>query len=238
MVTILDEKTMIDLVSALAESTCMREAVDHVVGFAVRSTGTAFGGITLIQAGGRRFETVGATHPDVERADQLQYELREGPCIDAAVEARSVHSESLADDPRWPRWGPAAVELGFHSIISAEIHGRGQRFGALNLYGSSRTTFSPDDVDVARLFAGHGAIALTNARSEDGLLQALDTRTQIGQAQGILMERFDLDADQAFAVLRRYSQESNRRIGEIVAEIVATRRLPDAFEAHRRGMAG
>lgn len=219
---------MLDLVSALAESTCMTEAVEHVVGFAVRSTGTAFGGITLIQAGGHRFETVGATHRDVERADRLQYELREGPCVDAAVEISSVHSESLADDPRWPRWGPAAAELGFQSVISAEVHGRGQRIGSLNLYGGSRTTFSPDDVDVARLFAGHGAIALTNARSEDGLLQALDTRTLIGQAQGILMERFDLEADQAFAVLRRYSQESDRRIGEIVVEIVATRQLPES----------
>jgi GAF domain-containing protein len=200
------------------------------VGFAVRSTGTAFGGITLIQAGGRKFMTVGATHPLVLRADQLQYELREGPCVDAAVEIKSVHSGSLAEDPRWPTWGPAAAELGFHSIISAEVHGRGQRIGALNLYGGSSKAFSPDDVEMARMFAGHGAIALANARSEETLLQALETRTLIGQAQGILMERFDLDADHAFAVLRRYSQESNRRIGEIVAEIVATRQLPDCVE--------
>jgi GAF domain-containing protein len=231
MVMTLDEKTMIELVTALAESATMSDAVDLVVGFAVRSTGTAFGGITLIQAGGRRFETVGATHPDVLRADQLQYELREGPCIDAAVMIRSLHSESLADDPRWPRWGPAVAELGFHSIISAEVHGRGQRIGALNLYGSSCATFSPDDVEMARMFAGHGAIALANARSEETLLQALETRTLIGQAQGILMERFDLDADHAFSVLRRYSQESNRRISEIVAEIVATRQLPECVEA-------
>jgi len=173
---------------------------------------------------------VGATDPRVERADALQYELREGPCVDAAVEVRSVHSESLEHDARWPRWGPAAAELGFHSIISAEVHGRGQRIGAVNLYGTSHTTFTSDDLDVARLFAGHGAIALANARSEDTLLEALDTRTMIGQAQGILMERFDLDAEQAFAVLRRYSQESNRRVGEIVAEIVATRQLPDSVE--------
>lgn len=231
MVTSLDEKTMIELVSALAESTTMGDAVEHVVGFAVRSTGTAFGGITLIQAGGRRFETVGATHPQVVRADQLQYELREGPCVDAAVEIRSLHSESLGDDPRWPRWGPAAAELGFHSIISAEVHGRGQRIGALNLYGRSPMAFTPDDVDMARMFAGHSAIALANARSEETLLQALDTRTLIGQAQGILMERFDLDADQAFSVLRRYSQESNRRICEIVKEIVATRQLPECVKA-------
>lgn len=231
MVTSLDEKTMIELVSALAECTTMSDAVDHVVGFAVRSTGTTYGGITLIQAGGRRFETVGATHPRVVQADRLQYELKEGPCVDAALEVRSLHSESLADDPRWPRWGPAAAELGFHSIISAEVHGRGHRIGALNLYGSARTAFTPDDVDMARMFAGHGAIALANARSEESLLQALDTRTLIGQAQGILMERFDLDADHAFSVLRRYSQESNRRIGEIVKEIVATRQLPECVEA-------
>lgn len=231
MVTTLDEQTMVELVSALAECSTMREAIEHVVGFAVRSTGTAFGGITLIQAGGRRFETVGATHPQVERADHLQYELREGPCVDAAVDQRSAHSNSLANDPRWPTWGPAAAELGFHSIISAEVHGRGQRIGALNLYGGAAATFNADDVDAARMFAGHGAIALANARSEETLLQALETRTLIGQAQGILMERFDLEPDHAFGVLRRYSQESNRRINEIVAEIVSTRQLPQHVEA-------
>ena len=127
MVTILDEKTMLELVSALAETTTMHDAVEHIVSFAVRSTGTSYGGITLLQAGGRRFQTVGATDPRVERADALQYELREGPCVDAAVEVKSVHSESLEHDPRWPHWGPAAAELGFHSIISAEVYSPARR---------------------------------------------------------------------------------------------------------------
>ena len=220
---------MLQLAIALAESKSVAATVHEVVRFAVESTGTAYGGVTMLQAGGRRFVTLGATCSRVEQADHLQYELREGPCVDAAVAMKSVHSESLKTDERWPRWGPAACELGFQSVISAEIHGRGQRIGALNLYGVEETQFDHEDVDLARLFAAQAAGALANMRNEEGLIQALDTRTMIGQAQGILMERFDLDADHAFDVLRRYSQESNRRIREIVAELVETRELPDDF---------
>jgi GAF domain-containing protein len=222
------DERMLQLAIALAESRTVVATVHEVVRFAVESTGTAYGGVTLLQAGGRRFESVGATDPSVEEADRLQYDLNEGPCVDAAVKVKSLHSESLKADARWPRWGPAASELGFHSIISAEIHGRGQRIGALNLYGLEETQFDAEDIDVARLFAAQAGVALANIRNELGLIEALDTRTMIGQAQGILMERYDLDAVQAFDVLRRYSQESNRRIRDIVAELVETRELPGA----------
>ena len=222
---------MLQLAIALAESKTVATTVHEVVKFAVESTGTAYGGVTMLQAGGRRFVTLGATCERVEQADHLQYELREGPCVDAAVAMKSVHSESLKTDERWPRWGPAASELGFQSVISAEIHGRGQRIGALNLYGLEETQFDLEDIDLARLFAAQAAGALANMRNEEGLIHALDTRTMIGQAQGILMERFDLDADHAFDVLRRYSQESNRRIHDIVVELVKTRELPEAFRA-------
>lgn len=228
------DQRMLQLALALAESKTVAATVHEVVKFAVESTRTTFGGVTMLQAGGRRFVTLGATCERVEQADHLQYELREGPCVDAAVAMKSSHSESLKIDQRWPRWGPAASELGFQSVISAEIHGRGQRIGALNLYGVEETQFDLEDLELARLFAAQAAVALANMRNEEGLIHALDTRTMIGQAQGILMERYDLDADHAFDVLRRYSQESNRRIGEIVAELVETRELPEAFRTLER----
>ena len=225
MPTPLDE-TMIRLAKALADTTTLSDTVHEVVAFAVESTGTTFGGITVIRSGGRRFTTLGATDPRVEKADHLQYELREGPCVDAAVKLQSLYSGSLRDDDRWPRWGPAAADMGFHSIVSAELHAGGQRIGALNLYGEQPRQFATEELDLAKLFAAQGAGAIKRQQNEDSLLEALDTRTMIGQAQGILMERFGLDADQAFSVLRRYSQDSNRRLRDIVAELVTTRDLP------------
>jgi GAF domain-containing protein len=220
------DERLIELAHALTDSTSVVDTIDQVVAFAVESTSTHFGGVTLIQTGGRSFETVGATDPLVERADHLQYDLGEGPCIDAALDSKALHSPSLRHDDRWPRWGPAAADLGFNSIISAEIHGAGQRIGAINLYGMEQAGFTLDDIDVARLFAAQAGATLWRQRNEASLLQALDTRTMIGQAQGILMERYGLSADEAFSVLRRYSQHSNQRVRDIVARLVTTRDLP------------
>ncbi len=215
------------LAAALADSATIDDTVDHVVRFAVETLGTRSGAITLIQSGGKRFETVGATDSVVLEADRLQYDLREGPCVDASVESRSLASSDLAHDSRWPVWGPRASDLGFHSILSAELHSRGQRIGALNLYGDAGVEFSEDDLGTARLFAHHAAIALAYFQSERDLLQAIDTRTLIGQAQGILMERFSIGSDQAFAVLRRYSQDSNTKLFEVARRFVDQRELPD-----------
>lgn len=224
------------LAAALGEVEGMDETAEQVVAFAVQSLGATHGGITLIGSGARRFETVGATHPDVSEADRVQYELREGPCVDAAVDSRLVISSDLENDARWPRWGPAAAALGFHSILSVELHGRGHRIGALNLYGKRGREFTVEDLELARIFAHQSGASLASARSEQGLREALATRTLIGQAQGILMERFDLNAEQAFGVLRRYSQTSNVKLREVVAEFVKTRELPhDPGHAAARG---
>ena len=82
--------------------------------------------------------------------------------------------------------------------------------------------FEPAD----HIFGQHASVALATARREAGLRQAIDARHLIGQAQGILMERFDLTADQSFAVLRRYSQENNVKLRSVAAEIIETRKLP------------
>lgn len=228
------DERLIQMANALGESRTLAATVHELVAFAVESTGTAFGGVTMLQPGGRKFHTVGATDERVEQADHLQYALREGPCVDAAVRGKSLFSDSLKVDPRWPVWGPAAHELGFHSIVSAELHGRGQRIGALNLYGDSEAYFTPEDVELVKLFAAQAAGALAGMRNEEGLAEALDTRTLIGQAQGILMERYDLDADRAFDVLRRFSQHSNRRIRDIVTELIETRELPAPLDPLQR----
>ena len=221
-----DPKTASLLAEALAESTTVEDCVKHIVEFAVQSLGTNFGGITLIERSGRRFRTVGATHPDVLKADHSQYKLREGPCVDAALESKSLTSPDLAADERWPRWGPEAAALGFNSIISAELHARGQRIGAINLYGADRTIFGADDLEIANAFAHQGALALGFIRMEQSLTEAVEGRTLIGQAQGILMERYAIGSNQAFAVLRRHSQDHNIRVQTVAQQVVQQRGLP------------
>ncbi len=214
------------LISALADVTEAEEAVDKLVAVAVETVGTSFGGITLIHDDGKRFETVGATDPSVVDADRLQYELREGPCVDAALTSKSLKSLNLAEDPRWPTWGPQVSALGFHSVLSSEIHGRGRRMGALNLYGATDAAFDDKDFEIARMFAAQAALVLGYVLHETELMHALETRSVIGQAQGILMQRFKISSATAFALLRRHSMDTNTRVRDLADHIIETRDLP------------
>ncbi|MCW2838869.1 MAG: hypothetical protein JWR55_352 [Aeromicrobium sp.] len=211
----------------LSEAVTVAQSAQQIVDFAMKTVGSQFAGITMLRGRGA-FETVGPSAPSVVAADNLQYQLNEGPSVDAATTSRLVLSPDLADDRRWPRWGPAAVELGFRSILSAELHAGGRRIGSINLYGSVERQFSRDDVDIAELFAKHAAAGLAAVSLREGLQNALDSRTIVGQAQGVLMERFSVDADRAFSILRRYSQDGNRKLVEVARDLVESTQLPDA----------
>lgn len=220
------EQTLAQLVGSLADASNVSATVEQIVKFAQESVGADHAGVTLIKPRGRGFETIGHTDQVVRDLDELQHELREGPCVDAAAEGQSLWSLDLGNDPRWPNWGPAAAEAGLHSIMSIELRGRGERIGAINLYGDNFRQFTPDDAATAQMFAYHAASALATARQEENFRQALITRTDIGQAQGILMERFDIDAHQAFNVLRRQSQQNNIKLVDIARSLIAKRDLP------------
>jgi GAF domain-containing protein len=221
-----DPMVFANFADSLADVEGVTETIDTIVAGAVESLGTEYGGLTLLKSGARSLATVGATHPSVVEADRLQYELHEGPCIDAAADAKMVVSADLGSDDRWPEWGPRAAAVGFHSVLSAQLHARGRRIGALNLYGAEAAMFDREDLVLAALFAREGALALGYASNEAGLREALETRTVIGQAQGLLMERFEIDADRAFATLRRYSQHHNVKLKVLCHRLVETRLLP------------
>jgi GAF domain-containing protein len=222
-----DKHPLDALASTLADIGETDDAINKIVAIAVETVGTNFGGITLIHEHGARFETVGQTHPSVADADRLQYELREGPCVDAALESTSFASTNLATDPRWPTWGPAVSALGFHSILSSEIHGRGKRIGALNLYGAPDTDFTEDDFELAQGFAHQASVVLSFALHEDELLQAIDTHVVIGQAEGILMQRFKIGPRTASVLLRRYALNTGATLRGLAEYVVQTRDLPD-----------
>ena len=170
-------------------------------------------GITVIR--GKRLETIGPTQLIALQADELQYHWREGPCVDAATEQQLVISDDPAEDARWPRWGPAISDLGIRSVAAVDLMTENRRFGALNLYGHRHEQFADLDQDELRLFSQHVTASLAAAKAVDSLETALAQRTLIGRAEGILMERFSIDAVAAFAVLKRASQQSNVKIGEI-----------------------
>ena len=132
------------------------------------------------------------------------------------------------DEQRWQTWCKrVADELDIRSVLSIRLNTPSARIGALNLFGSEPHKFTRADAEVAHLLAGHAAVALATTKTESHLWHAIDARKLIGQAQGILMERFDLDDDKAFAVLRRYSQHHNIKLRTVAEQLVRTRRLPE-----------
>jgi transcriptional regulator with GAF, ATPase, and Fis domain len=173
-------------------------------------------------------ETPSSTDPRVLRGDELQYELQQGPCMGAVWHHDIVISTDLATDDRWPQWAPRVVEdLGVRSMMCLQLFTDATTLGALNMYSWRPDAFSVSgDRDEGLALGAHVAVALVAAQQLEGLNTALVNRTVIGQAEGILMERFGITADQAFQVLRRVSSHSNTKLQRVATELVETRQLP------------
>lgn len=172
-------------------------------------------------------ETVAATNELAVTADRLQYEIGEGPCLDAVWEHHAVYSPDLRHDDRWPTWGPRTVEdTAVRSFLALQVFTHDASLGVLNLYSRSVDAFDIAAQDEGAAIAAHVAIAVAAAHDIGHLTRGLDSRTLIGQATGILMGRFHLDPDTAFKVLARYSSTSQVKLRDVAAEIVSTGVLP------------
>lgn len=178
-------------------------------------------GISITHSDGK-IQTMSGTDQLVWELDDLQYSLGEGPCVDSVRKEPVVVVEYARDDPRWPRYMPEAVERGLRSQLGLRLYTDQATLGCLNLYSTQADTIDPEAVHLAELFATHAAIALGRSRQEDQLNQALNSRKIIGQAIGIVMERYQIDQERAFQFLARASQTSNIKLRDVAQGIVDT----------------
>jgi GAF domain-containing protein len=206
----------------------VEETIDAVLQFSLLAVGCSHAGVMLARRGGR-LEPAASTAPVVGRIDQLQLEYGEGPALTSMADRNDVGLlvKDLALDERWPVWGPAAAALGLRSALALRLHTGGATMGVLELFHPEPDAFGADEDALAHILARHASVAVATARHEASLWQAVDARKLVGQAQGILMERFAMDADQAFAVLRRYSQDYNIKLRDVADRLINTRNLPD-----------
>lgn len=162
-----------------------------------------------------------------KRAALLQLELDGGPCLTAMLEGTTIRIDNTLSDHRWPRWSAAVAEFGVRSSISVSLtSGDPRSLGSLFIYSRHVDAFDAEDAAAVKVLAYHAAIAVRHNRKRANMTRAIDSRTVIGQAEGIVMALYDITADQAFAVLTRYSQASNRKLRDIAAEVARTRALP------------
>jgi hypothetical protein len=192
--------------------------------------GVDFASITVYGQGDDTPQTVASSDPLAEQADVLQYELSEGPCYAAVTEERFVLINDVAAAAAYPHYGPKAAVLGVGAQAAFQLVDGPKRAG-LNLYSRTAGVFDSTTVQFAELFAKPAGALLGYAEQVDHLGQALHTRTDIGIAIGMLMERYALDHEQAFSYLARNSQIRNIKV-----RVLARQVIEGTFEAgHREG---
>jgi GAF domain-containing protein len=182
--------------------------------------------ITLVRDG--RPYTAAATGDIALHLDERQYEGRSGPCLQAAADKVTVSVPHTATDTRWDGWPGRAAAAGVGSVLSVGLPIVESVTGAVNIYGLRPAAFDDDTVVLAQQFAGYATVALANAHLHDStaslaqhMQAAMENRAVIEQAKGIIMGDRRCTADEAFAILTRISQDSNRKLREVAATLVA-----------------
>lgn len=197
----------------------------HIVSHAEES------GISLVHKKAQTVDTPAATSDTVRRIDDLQYQHGQGPCLTAIFEQEVVSSPDIGNDDRWLTWGQQVVaETGVHSMMCFRLFTSQDVTGALNFYSRDADAFDEDDREHGLAMASHTSMAMAAAEEVAHLRVGMDTRLIIGQAQGILMAQFDLDADHAFQTLVRVSSHTNVKLRQVAEDLVRTRRLPLASD--------
>ena len=217
-------------VSQVARSLQAEPGADRLLQAIVRAAadnvpGADYAGITLVSSRGA-VTTPAGTDEVVDRIDALQAETGQGPCLSSAREHKTVRSDDLSVEPRWPEFASRAVEIGVRSMLCFQLFVKDDSVGALNLYSVEPDVFGDESEDIGLLLAAHSAVALAAAMKEGNLRVALTSRDMIGQAKGILMERHKVGSDAAFQLLIRASQTSNRKLSAVAEMVTSTGQDP------------
>lgn len=182
--------------------------------------GCQYAGITVADKG-KVVTNVVATHRYPMVLDAIQDRYGEGPCLAAAWQHHILHIEDLNVDQRWPRYQRHALEqTPIRSILSFELFVDSSSMSALNFYADHPHAFTDESLELGGVFATHVALAWSMMRRQDQFRSALASRDVIGQAKGVVMERFNLDAVEAFELLSRLSQRSNTKLIEIAKGLI------------------
>lgn len=186
--------------------------------------GCDFVGVTLVD-GTTGAVTHVASDPVAEQAERQQHEEEDGPAPDCIRARQAAVVQDVRTETRWPGWTPRAGELGIGSSASLWLHTDDDSLGSLTLYSTKPFRFTPDVLATAQTLAHRLSVGIVAGRRTDQL-NAVGSRTVLGQAQGILMERHRIDAEEALRRLDRAAEESGLEPAQVAVKLVRTRELP------------
>jgi len=197
--------------------TVIAELAEHA---AAEIPGAQYAGVTVTR-NGRQIDTPAASHKWPILLDEIQQRHRQGPCLSAAWEEKTIHVRDLETDERFPLYArDVLAETPIRSVMSFQMWIAGETMGALNVYAETPNVFDEKTRAVGLVFAAHSSVAWNAARRDEQFKKALASRDVIGQAKGMLMERYGVNAIQAFDLLRKLSQDSNIPLIQIATDLV------------------
>jgi transcriptional regulator with GAF, ATPase, and Fis domain len=182
--------------------------------------------VTLVE--GKGAHTPAFTGALALALDESQYELGHGPCLAAASSTTTQAIADMTSENRWPGWTSRALQAGAHSSLSIGLPVQEAVTGALNLYAIKPHAFGDDAVAAAKTFASYATVAMANAYLYDvkttlaqHMEMAMKSRAVIEQAKGIIMGDRRCTADEAFTILTKLSQDTNHKVRDVAAALVA-----------------
>lgn len=213
----------------LLEQESVAGTLERIAGSATELVeGCDAAGILILS--GDQVQTLAVSGALAEESHRLQERLKEGPCFDAARRRDGERVFRIADmtalQERWPAFAPRAAELGIGSMMGFLLFTDEENLGALNLYSRLPGRFTETSETAGWVLASHAAVALSSARHHAQLTEAVATRHVIGEAMGILMARRLIAENEAFNVLRGYSQNNNVKLREVALAVCEQGALP------------
>ncbi|ANW63056.1 histidine kinase [Mycobacterium sp. djl-10] len=213
--------------AALARDVAVPVAIDDVLRGVTDAVlelipGAEYAGLLLLGRGGK-YETLVPTDDLMYQLDEMQIRTGEGPCVEAAIDDLIVRTDDFECELRWPEYSKLVVKVGIRSALSFKLYTAQRNAGALNVFSTQVKAFDAEAEAIGSVLAAHAAAAIVASRQEEQLQSALSSRDLIGQAKGIIMERYNVDAVRAFEMLRELSQSGNVKLVDIAKQVIDTR---------------
>jgi transcriptional regulator with GAF, ATPase, and Fis domain len=202
--------------------------IDTVLGELTQSAlsavpGAQYAGITVASRNGK-VRTAAATDRYAVLLDEIQQRHEQGPCLSAAWAHHVIRIDDMQLETRWPAYCRDALETPIRSVMSFQLFADHNEMGALNFYAEQPHAFDDEAAELGLILATHTALAWNMVRRDEQFRSALASRDIIGQAKGMIMERFNIDAVQAFELLKRLSQSSNTQVAVVARRLVESER--------------
>ncbi|MEV0289279.1 MULTISPECIES: GAF and ANTAR domain-containing protein [unclassified Kribbella] len=220
-------EVFIELTDTLVDDFDIIDFLDRLAGRCSELLGVTACGILLVDHHGA-LNLVAASSEQARLVELSQLQNSEGPCLDTFATGEPVQRADLRDDdPRWPRFTAAAIRAGYRSVHAVPMRLRDVVLGAVNLFGDDAGPLDPDTLALARALADAASIGIVHQRAmfrqevvTEQLQTALNSRILIEQAKGYLTHSLGIGIDAAFATLRRYARDHNRRLTEVAQDVV------------------